>query len=279
MASESRFFTKFISERRFLSFLVAAATNGIPITFWSFRRNSGVSSSVLVAFSTVATTVSIISLWLASSCDEVVIFKGSTSGVASSCKHTLGSTRLTHISFSSRGTSLVLLFVCVAVVDLVVRLSTSVFIVVCVDMFDRAVSVCRLVVCELFLSTTVGFDVELSPKMIFGKLECFGFVINSLASATCAIVVDCGDDLVFLVCLSLVGGRLCHLGSERLSSRSDVFLQSTETVRPLGFVVFNSARMNPPEKFFVSVLPIVLNLIALINALLQLRFFECERVD
>ena len=118
-------------------------------------------------------------------------------------------------------------------------------------------SVCGLAVCEMFLSTTVGFDVELSPKMIFGKIECFGLVINFLASVTCAVEVYCGDDLVFFICFSLVGGRLCHLGSERLSSRSDVFLQSTETVRPRGFVVFNSAGENPPEKFFVSFLLIV----------------------
>ena len=208
MASQSRFFTKFISGRRFLFFLVAAAMNGTPTTFWSFQRKSGVSSSVLVTLSTVTTTVSIISLWLTSSCDEVVIVGGSTLGVVSSCKHTLGSTRLTHISFSTRGSFPVLLFVCVAVVDLVVRLSTSVFIVVCVAMFDRAVSVWGLIVCELFLSTTVGFDVELSPKTIFGKFACFGLVINSLASVTCAVKVDCGDDLVFFICLSLVGGRL-----------------------------------------------------------------------
>ena len=200
-------------------------------------------------------------------------------GVVSSCKHTLGSKRLTHISFSTRVSSPVLLFVCVAVVDLAVWLLTSVFIIICVAMFDRAVSVCGSAVCEFFVSTTVGLDVELSPKMIFGKFECFGLVINSLASVTCAVEVYCGDDLVFFVCFSLVGRRLCHLGSERLSSRSDVFLQSTETVRPRDFVVFNSAGMNPPEKFFVSFLLIVLKLIALINVLLQLRFFECERID
>ena len=61
MASQSRFFTKLIRGRRFRSFLVAAAMNGTPSTRWSFRRNSGVSSSVSVAFSTVATTLFIIS--------------------------------------------------------------------------------------------------------------------------------------------------------------------------------------------------------------------------
>ena len=88
------------------------------------------SSSVSVAFSTAATLLSIISLWLASSCDKVVIVGGSTFGAISSCKHTLRSTRLTHISLSTRVSSPVLLFVCVAVVDLVVSFSTSVLTVV-----------------------------------------------------------------------------------------------------------------------------------------------------
>ena len=273
MASQSRFFTKLISGRKFRSFLVAAAMNGTLSTRWSFRRNSGVSSSISVAFSTVDNTLSIISLWLASSCDEVVIVGGSTLGVVSSCKHTLWSTRLTHICFSTRVSSPVLLFVCVAVVDLVVSFSTSVLIVVCVVMVDQAVSVCGLAVSELFLSTTVDFDVELSPKGIFGKFECFGLVISSLASVTSAVEVYCGDDFVFLICFSLVGGRLCHLGSKRFFSRSDVFLQSTETVRPRGLLVFNSAGVNPPEKFFVSFLLSVLKLIALINVLPQVIFF------
>ena len=171
MASQSRFCTKLISGRRLRSFLVAAAMNGTPSIRWSFRRNSGVSSSVSVAFSTVATTLSIISLWLASSCDEVVIVEGSTLGVASSCKYTLWSTRLIHISFSTRVSSPVLLFVCVAVVDLVVSFPSSVLIVICVAMVDRAVSVCGLPVYELFLSTTVDFEVELSPKAILKNLN------------------------------------------------------------------------------------------------------------
>ena len=151
-------------------------------------------------------------------------------------------TIISHIYFSTRVSSPVLLFVCVAVIDLVVWLSTSVFIVVGVAMFDRAVSVCGLAVCELFLSTTVGFDVELSPKMSFGKFECFGHVIISLESVTCAVEGYCGDNLVFF--------HLFFFGWWSLSSRSDVFLQSTETIRPRGFVVFNSAGKNPPEKFF-----------------------------
>ena len=72
------------------------------------------SSSVSVAFYTVATTSSIISLWLASSCDEIVI-GGSTLCVVSSCQHTLASTRLTHISFSCGLSASVLFSVCVAV--------------------------------------------------------------------------------------------------------------------------------------------------------------------
>ena len=78
------------------------------------------SSSVSVALSTVATISSIISLWLACSCDEIVIVGGSTLCVISSCKHTLGSTRLTHISFSCGLSASVLLSVCVVVVNLAV---------------------------------------------------------------------------------------------------------------------------------------------------------------
>ena len=109
--------------------------NGIPSTFCSLRRNKGVSSSVLVAFSTVATMVSIISVWLASTCNEVVIVGGSTLGVASSCKHTLGPTRLTHISCSIGWSFPVLLLVCVTVDDFSVSTSVVV-IIVCVAMFD-----------------------------------------------------------------------------------------------------------------------------------------------
>ena len=95
--------------------------------------------------------------------------------------------------------------------------------------------------------------------------------------ATDAVEVDGVGDFVFFICFPLVGGRLCHLGSERLSSRSDAFCQSSEiSVRPRGLFVFNSAGMNPAEKFFVSFLLIVLRLIALMKVLPQLKIFECE---
>ena len=51
------------------------------------------------------------------------------------------------------------------------------------------------------------------------------------------------------------------------------------SVRPRALFVFNSAGMNPPEKFFVSFLLIVLRLIALLEVLPQLKIFECVRVD
>ena len=126
-------------------------------------------------------------------------------------------------------------------------------------MYAWAVPDCVLIVCELHLSVTVDFDVGLFPKLIFGKFVCFDLVINYLASVTCAVEFDCVADLAFFICLSLVGGRLCHLGSERLSSLSDVLFQSTETVRPHGFVIFNSDGMNPPAKYLVSFRLFVLN--------------------
>ena len=202
-------------------------------------------------------------------------------GVVSSCRHTLGSTRLTHISFSTSALSVsVLLSACVAVVDLAVPISAFVLIAVCVAVVDLAVSVFGLSVFGLFLSTTVVFDVELPPKMIFGKFDCFDLVISSLASATDAVEVDGVGDFVFFFCFPLVGGQLCHLGSERLSSRSDAFCQSSETsVRPRGLFVFDSAGMNPPEKSFASSLLIVIRLIALIEVLPQLKIFECQRFE
>ena len=63
-------------------------------------------------------------------------------------------------------------------------------------------------------------------------------MIKFLASISFVVGWYCGDDLVLFIRFSFVGGRLCHLGSERLSSRSDVIVQSTETVRPRGLVVF-----------------------------------------
>ena len=116
--------------------------------------------------------------------------------------------------------------------------SISVCIIVCVAMIDRAIS--GIVVCELHPFVTVDVAVVVSPKIIFGYFVIFDPVIKSLMSVLCAVGWYCGDDLVFFICLSLVGGRLCHLGSERFSSRSDVFFQSTAPVRPRGFVVFRS---------------------------------------
>ena len=91
--------------------------------------------------------------------------------------------------------------------------------------------------------------------------------------------MDGVGDFVFFICFPLVGGRLCHLGSERLCSRSDAFCQSSEiSVRPRGLFVFNSAGMNPPEKFFCFFSAHCFK-IALMKVLPQLKIFECERVD
>ena len=62
---------------------------------------------------------------LASSCDEMVIVGGYTLCVVFSCKYTLDSTRLTHISLSCRVSASVLFSVCVAAVDLAVSVFWS----------------------------------------------------------------------------------------------------------------------------------------------------------
>ena len=71
-------------------------------------------------------------------------------------------------------------------------------------------------------------------------------MIRLLASITFVVGVCFGENLFFFICLSFVGGRLCHFGSERLSSRSEVFVQSIETARPRGLFVFNSFEMKMP---------------------------------
>ena len=111
---------------------------------------------------------------------------------------------------------------------------------------------------DSFFSTTVVFGDELPPKMIFGKFDCFVLAISSLASATDAVELDDVGDFGLFICFPLFGGRLCHLGTERLSSRSEESCQSSEvSVLPRGLFVFISAGMNPPEKTFVSFLLIV----------------------
>ena len=124
-------------------------------------------------------------------------------------------------------------------------------ITVCVAVVALAVSVSGLSVFGLFRSTTVVFEVELPPKMIFGKFDCFDFVISCLASVTDAVEVDGVGDFVFFLCFPFIGSRLCHLGSEIPSSRSDAFCQSIEiSARPRGLLVSNSGGKNPTSKFF-----------------------------
>ena len=140
--------------------------------------------------------------------------------------------------------ALVLITVCVAVVGLTVSafsILSSVLITVCVALVVLAVSVSSLPVFGIFWSTTVIFDVELPPKMIFfGKSGCFCFVISSLASVTAAVEVDGVGDFVFFICFLLAGGRLCHLWSEKLSSRSDAFCQSREYLHESVFCKFST---------------------------------------
>ena len=67
---------------------------------------------------------------------------------------------------------------------------------------------------------------------------------NSLASLTSACVVSDVGAIAFFC----VGGRLCHRGSERLSSLSDIPCQSSSfsAFRPRGFSDFTSSLINPP---------------------------------
>ena len=91
-----------MSGRRFRSFFVAAAMKRTPRSR-SFFLNRGVSSSasvVFVAFSSVATSPFVISSWLASSSEFVVIVGGASLCLLSSCIVLVGSTRLTQISSS-----------------------------------------------------------------------------------------------------------------------------------------------------------------------------------
>ena len=159
-----------------------------------FSRKSGVSSSVSMTFSTVATNSSIILMLLASSCDEIVIVGGSTLCIISSCKHTLGFTRLTHISFSCGLSAFVLFSVRKAVVDL-------------------AISVFGVSVLGLFLSTLVVFGDELPPKMIFlGSLTVLFLVLaplrRPLTRLRWMMLVTSGFSFFYFVRRSLVPPRV-----------------------------------------------------------------------
>ena len=96
--SQSHFLTKLSSGRIFVSSLVAAAMNFTPKTFCNLSLKSDVSSfiSVWVSCSSVATSPSVISSWLASSCVWwVVIVGGSMLGSSFSWVHCVWSARLT----------------------------------------------------------------------------------------------------------------------------------------------------------------------------------------
>ena len=113
-------------------------------------------------------------------------------------------------------------------------------------------------------------------------------ILAPFASATDVVEVEDVGNIGLFICFPLFGGRLCHLGSEKFSSRSDEPCQLIEvSVRPRGLFVFSSHGMNPPEKSFVSFLLIVfcLNMIALIEVLQLLKilnerereFTDCEQ--
>ena len=188
-------------------------------------------------------------------------------GDVSSCRHTLGSTRLTYISCSI-GWFSALLLVWVEVDDF--YFSISFCSVVCVAIVAWVIS--GTVVCELLPFVTV---LE-SPKIISGNFVLSVPVIKFLASITFVVGWYCGDDLVFFICLSFVGGRLCHLGSETLFSWSEVFVQSTKTARPRGLLVFRLLGMKSPVKFFASFRLMVWNFIVLIDRSLNWRILDCR---
>ena len=146
----------------------------------------------------------------------------------------------------------------------------------------------------------VGFpDVFVSVKVIFGKLDfvlvSIFFLVNrtSLASRTGVLVVSCasycGDFVKPGFPFSpLVRGRLYHLGSERLSSRSDEPCQFwVDYFRLLDSFVLSSGGMNPPFKTLVS-LRLIFELLlwwieVLLTEILQLVWYwwnsDRERVD
>ena len=145
--------------------------NLTPITRCIFRRNNAVffsASAVFEAFSTVATSPSMIIQGLASKCVVVLIVGGSTLCVISSCKLTLGSTRLTKI-FLVSSFSFLLGSVCVAIVD------------VCVSVWVprvsfRLVSVCLLTIVVVFPEVVLLWNFVIVP--------CFFVDSSSLASWT-----------------------------------------------------------------------------------------------
>ena len=94
-----------------------------------------------------------------------------------------------------------------------------------------------------------------SVKVIVGKFFTGGVLeeINSLASLVFVVV----DAEVLVVVFFFIGGGLCHRGSERLSSLSDVpcQLSSFSSLRPRelrGLRDFTSSGMNPPLYCFRS---------------------------
>ena len=208
MASQSLFLTKLSNERRFRSFLVAAAKNCTPRTRCSLCLNFGVSSSdstVFVVFSTATTSPYVIISMLASSCAVVPIVGGSTLCVCSSCMQIFGSTRLTQISAVS---SLLSDVVCVAVVVFCGS--------VCVTCVAFVVSICLGL-------TVVGPDVLVSVKMILEKVNFFVvsvfFFADSISLAARAVVVvdsiivSCGNEFVMSVFpfFPFVGGVTCAI--------------------------------------------------------------------
>ena len=151
-----------------------------------------------------------------------------------------------------------------------------------VDLVMSVWATCFSFVVPLFclLHIVIVSGVVLSPKMILGKFEWFVFFgISSLASATDAAEVDVvGDFGSGLAFLPLFGGRLCHLGSDKLSSRSDVPCQFEDvSFLPRGSFDLSSVGMKPPLKpfvFFLFSFVCVIAANALIEVLWQILQFK-----
>ena len=93
-----------------------------------------------------------------------------------------------------------------------------------------------------------------SLNIIFGKF----FTGGSLASLT----VFFGDEVVVVAvcfCFLAVDGRLCHRGSDKLSSLSEVPCQLDDfsSFLPRGVNVLTSSGINPPLKWFTSCLGLI----------------------
>ena len=207
-----------MSGLKFPSFLVAAARNFTPSTFCSFWRNSGVfaSDSVIVFWLIVATNLSVIMWWLTSSCVLVIVGGSSLVRIPPDwqCWGWLG----LHSVFSFW-----LWVICLCACH-------------CLVVFGL------YGLCDFTLSVFgVCVFVASSLNTIFRKLFNDGF---DERSSRASLMDSFNDELLMsvLFCFLAVGGRLCHSGSDKLSSLSEdpCHLDVFSSFLPRGSKVFLS---------------------------------------